>query len=207
MVADLTAAALAEHVASGGLVVDVREPAAYADAHVRGSLNVALSSRSAPYWLYTLVAAGTPLVAVTAFEGETAYVEELVSVAERELGGSIAFDRDTFAAAGLPLASVRLITPDELADERGLAVLDVREAGEWLEAHVPDAVWIPLDELSRRLQEVPPSPLAVICASGFRSSIGASLLERAGRDGLANVWGGTTAWEQLGLPVRGGRAS
>jgi rhodanese-related sulfurtransferase len=33
-----------------------------------------------------------------------------------------------------------------------------------------------------------------MCASGYRSSIGASLLERAGRRDVANVAGGRAAW-------------
>jgi rhodanese-related sulfurtransferase len=59
-----------------------------------------------------------------------------------------------------------------------------------------------LNELSKRIAEIEESvPLAVICAGGYRSSIAASLLERAGRDGLVNVIGGTGAWVRDGFAV------
>ncbi|MGF7237620.1 MAG: rhodanese-like domain-containing protein, partial [Frankia sp.] len=41
---------------------------------------------------------------------------------------------------------------------------------------------IPLHSLLDRLDEVPPGRLWVHCASGFRASIAASLLDRAGLD-------------------------
>lgn len=203
MIPSLTAAALASHRAVGGRVVDVREPPMFADSHVRGALNIALSNRSAPYWLNALTRADEAIAVVTATRGEVDYAAELLAASERVGSGGIAFDEDAFRSAGLPLATIRTITPDELAAER-TTILDVRELDEWISGHVPGATWIPLEELADRIAEVPAGPVATICASGFRSAAAASLLEAAGRDDLANVWGGTMAWMQLGLPLRQG---
>jgi hydroxyacylglutathione hydrolase len=203
----LGASALAAHERAGGWIVDVREPPAFAESHVRGSLNVALSGRSAPYWLNVLTKPGGELAIVTATPAEIRSLPDLLEAADREAKGAIAFDADAFAAAGLELGTIDLITPDRLAAASGLTVLDVREADEWTSGHVPDALWIPLEELPSRVGEVPQGRVATICASGFRSSAAASLLEAAGRTALANVWGGTTAWRQLGLPVRVGRGA
>ena len=60
-------------------------------------------------------------------------------------------------------------------------MLDVRRPDEWRAGHLPGAVHIPFWELERRAAEVPPGEVWVHCASGFRASIGASLLDRAGR--------------------------
>lgn len=49
----LTAAELREQQQTGARVLDVREPPMFADAHVRGSLNLPLSNRAAPHWLST----------------------------------------------------------------------------------------------------------------------------------------------------------
>ena len=205
MIARLDAKALAAHVQGDGLIVDLREPPMFADAHLLGSLNVALSNRSAPYWLNALTSERDRIAVVTATAAEAASAAELLEAAERTAIGTTAFDATSFAKAGLAIATIRTITPDELADEAGTVVLDVRERDEWIAGHVPGALWIPLDELRSRRAEVPSGRTAVICASGFRSSAGASLLEAAGRRDLANVWGGTTAWQQLGLPVNRGR--
>jgi len=43
-------------------------------------------------------------------------------------------------------------------------------------------------------------PVAVICGSGFRSSVAASLMVAHGREALTVV-GGMTAWRAAGLPV------
>ena len=63
----------------------------------------------------------------------------------------------------------------------GLVVLDVRRPDEWQASHLPRAVHIPFWEVERRAGEVPAGEVWVHCASGFRASIGASILDRAGR--------------------------
>ncbi len=202
----LSATALATQLAAGGTLVDLREPPVFADAHVRGSLNVALASRSAPYWLNQVVSADERVFAVVAVLHDDAFAEALFDAAERRAVGVAAFDAGAFATAGLPIASFRTLAPDELAEGRErYTVVDVRETQEYTAGHVPGALWIPLGELRARAGEVPAGPVATICASGFRSATAASILEAAGRTDLASVWGGTTAWEQLGHPLARGR--
>ena len=205
MIPPLDATGLEAHRRAGGRIVDVREPPMYGDSHVSGSLNIALSNRSAPYWLNVLTGDDDRIAIVTAIGAEAGYADELLEAAERRGAGAVVFDADAFTAAGLPLATIRTITPDDLAADHALTVVDVREPDEWTAGHVPGAIWIPLDQLASRVEEVPAGPIAAICASGFRSSAAASLLEAAGRTELANVWGGTTAWTQLGLPLERGR--
>ncbi len=81
-------------------------------------------------------------------------------------------------------------------------ILDVRSADE-LEGelgHLKDAVVIPLDELRDRVGEVPSDrPVVVVCQSGRRSAMGATILEKAGLS-AANLEGGMLAWRELGLP-------
>jgi hydroxyacylglutathione hydrolase len=68
--------------------------------------------------------------------------------------------------------------------------------------HVPGAKHIPLDSLPQRTDEVERrGPLAVICASGYRSSIAASILMREGFTDVMNVTGGTSGWTRAGYPV------
>jgi hydroxyacylglutathione hydrolase len=97
-------------------------------------------------------------------------------------------------------ATLRRVQPKDLAAERA-TVLDVRETNEWREGHVPDAVHIPGAQLPNRVDEVPDGPLLVICGSGYRSAIAASLLARAGRDDIAHVVGGMDAYRSAGFPV------
>jgi rhodanese-related sulfurtransferase len=77
----------------------------------------------------------------------------------------------------------------------------VRRGDERAQAHIPNSLHIPLDELIERVDELPSEKFWVHCASGFRASIAASLLERAGRsvvlvdDDFVNA-------EQAGLVVQ-----
>lgn len=64
----------------------------------------------------------------------------------------------------------------------GPVVLDVRRDDERTAGHVSGSVHVPLHSLLERLDKVPEAQLWVHCASGFRASIAASLLDRAGRE-------------------------
>jgi rhodanese-related sulfurtransferase len=76
-----------------------------------------------------------------------------------------------------------------------LRVLDVRALAEWQQSCIQGALHMPLPALAQRMGELPKSrPLAVICASGYRSSIAASLLQARGFGGLQNVMGGMAAY-------------
>ncbi len=80
-------------------------------------------------------------------------------------------------------------------------IVDVRQPVETRAGSVPGAVLIPLTEFGRRLAELPRDrPILVICRSGHRSPLAARQLRRAGYD-VANVSGGTLAWQGAGLPL------
>ena len=82
-----------------------------------------------------------------------------------------------------------------------LHVLDVREASEWRGGHVPGAIHIPAGQLPNRVDEVPRGPLAVVCATGYRSIVASSFLRQAGFDEAAYVPGGTSAYAAAGFPL------
>jgi len=72
----------------------------------------------------------------------------------------------------------------------------VRNDAERKAQRITGSLHIPLNQLPRRLSEVPRAGSLVIhCASGYRSMIAASLLAKAGRDGLRDLQGGIAAWE------------
>jgi hydroxyacylglutathione hydrolase len=67
--------------------------------------------------------------------------------------------------------------------------------------HIRGATFVPLTDVLSRVSEVDPGrPTAVICGSGYRSSIASAFLERRGVRQIANVLGGMTAWNEAGLP-------
>ena len=98
--------------------------------------------------------------------------------------------------------SVRSRQPSWRHDFNAVTVVDVRSANEWNEGHVPGAMHIPLGYLADRTSEIPAGkPVVVQCQSGGRSSIAASILERAGFRDVTNLTGGLGAWTAAGLPL------
>lgn len=92
-------------------------------------------------------------------------------------------------------------THDALAASGGTLV-DVRETHEFAAGHAVGAKNIPLGQLANRAGELTlDGPIYVICASGNRSKLGATLLARAGAAQAVNVEGGTMAWMRAGLPL------
>ncbi|HEY7114588.1 MAG TPA: rhodanese-like domain-containing protein [Thermoanaerobaculia bacterium] len=189
---------VARRQASGALVLDTRSSAEFGTAHVPGSLHIGLSGQFAS-WAGALVVPERDLVFVVedpahAAEARTRLarvgLERVVGYLD---GGVLAWER-----AGNPLAKTEQITVDELArrlaEESDLAVLDVRRPMEWQAGHIAGARHLPLNDLARRAREVPAAPVAIVCASGYRSSIAASVLESLGILHAANVVGGMNAW-------------
>lgn len=203
----LAPAALEERRDAGARILDVRPYAAFGAGHVPGSVNIGLGGQFAS-WAGTLLDAGQELVLVT--EDEAQVREAVTRLARVGLervvgyleGGIAAWDR-----AGKPLASVPQMPVDELRAELregrpGLQVLDVRRPGEYSAGHVPGAVNVPLDRLEGAAGDLDTSrPTVVICAGGYRSSVGTALLRRAGFEDLYNVVGGTSAWIAAGYPT------
>lgn len=80
-------------------------------------------------------------------------------------------------------------------------VLDVREPSEWEVGHAPDAVHIPIGELSDRAAEIPrDQDVYVICRSGVRSAQVTVALTNAGWIAF-NVDGGMKSWVRSGRPM------
>ncbi len=74
-------------------------------------------------------------------------------------------------------------------------MLDVRKPSERESGAIEGSEHIPLAELAGRIDEVPRDrPVVVHCAGGYRSSVAASLLRRAGHPDVSDLLGGFAAW-------------
>jgi rhodanese-related sulfurtransferase len=96
-----------------------------------------------------------------------------------------------------------------LAENSGLAVIDVRSPGEFSAVHVPQAQNLPLDTLdpqslsaSARLPK--DQPVYILCQSGGRATRAAEKFAQQGFDNAVVVEGGTNAWTAANLPVTRG---
>jgi molybdopterin/thiamine biosynthesis adenylyltransferase/rhodanese-related sulfurtransferase len=99
------------------------------------------------------------------------------------------------------------ITPGEVAALRetspAVTVLDVREASEWEQGHIPDAVHISKSYLEQQCENALPDRDATVvayCAGGIRSLFAAQTLREMGYTDVRSMTGGFQAWKTQGLP-------
>jgi hydroxyacylglutathione hydrolase len=87
-------------------------------------------------------------------------------------------------------------------------VLDVREDDEWRRGHIPGSVHRPYHDIDAIPPEIDPArPVAVICASGQRAAVAASLVRRHGAEEVIHVVdGGVPRWGRSGWPLEEGGA-
>jgi len=117
-----------------------------------------------------------------------------VAEAQRELV-RIGIDRPAAHATGSPedwsdrepssFATATFADLAQVRHHREVVVLDVRRSDEHDAGRVDGAVNVPLHELWDRLGEVPDGEVWVHCASGYRASVAASMLDAAGRTPVA----------------------
>ena len=107
-------------------------------------------------------------------------------------------------------AVARNVSPEEafslLNNKSEIFLLDVRTPGEYQQVRIEGARLIPIDQLAKRIAELPKDrPVIVYCAVGSRSAQVVNYLARRGYPELYNLYGGIYSWVQKGYPViRGG---
>ena len=195
----------------GAQILDVRDPAEFASAHLAGSINIGLGGQFAT-WAGTILSRENPIVIIADPGREHEAATRL---------GRIGFDHVAgYLQDGLESLKSRpdLTTHTErvsaqLAAERAAPagrnkpplLLDVRTPSERAEKRISGSVGLPLNHVGDRLSEVPTDrPVLVYCAGGYRSSIAASLLQHHGYTDVSEIAGGIAAWEAAKLPMETG---
>ncbi len=201
----LAPAAFAAAAQAGAIILDTRPAPAYGACHPAGALHVGLDGQYAS-WVGTLVRPEDRIVIVADPARTEEAVMRLARVGYENVTGILDGGCERWKAEGFPVASIEQ-EPVESAVRAGRPVLDVRRPREWEAFHLEGATHIPLSQLPGRVHELEPgADWLVVCASGYRSNIAASVLERAGFRRVASAVGGMDAYRSAGLPVAGGAA-
>ncbi len=182
-----------------GVVLDIRPNKEFGAGHIPNSINIGLGGQFAS-WAGTLVSIGTPIAiaAETEDQVDEAFMR-LARVGIETVKGFVLmknFAGEMKEIEQIPVEAVR----EKLSED--IQFVDVRRVAEHANGHAPNTVNIPLDILSRDLDKLnPEKPTYVICQSGYRSSLGTSILENAGFKQVYNVTGGTKAWMDAGFDM------
>jgi hydroxyacylglutathione hydrolase len=191
------------------VLVDLRSPAEHAVAHVPGSVSIPAGS-SFGTWLGWVVPHDRPLVLLLSSPDDwDDAIRQALRIGYERVEGYLQGGFSAWQGSGGPVSSTGWATVSELgervrAGDEAL-VLDVRQAHEFRRAHVPGALHLMAGDVPERLRDLPRDrEVAVICASGYRSAIAASLLRQAGFERVTWVSGGVSAWRAAGLPTETG---
>ena len=116
------------------------------------------------------------------------------------------FVRNEMSRGGKSVSAQELVN---LVNRQNALVLDVRDAREFADGHIVDAVNIPHAAVASRLSELESHkgrPVAVVCKMGQHAGSAGTALRKAGFDPVIRLTGGMTEWRNQNLPVVKGRA-
>lgn len=191
---------VAARIAKGAVLLDTRTASAFSASHPAGALSVGLDGQYAS-WVGTLLRPDESIVLVVDPERAEEAVMRLSRVGYEHVEGILEGGFDAWVTAGMPTQTLPQVPVTELRVGED-HVLDVRRPGEWDHFHAPGAMLVPLAQLPQRLHELDRhAPWNVTCASGYRSMIASSVLQRAGFTRVCSLAGGMDAYRQAGLPV------
>jgi hydroxyacylglutathione hydrolase len=190
--------------AAGALVLDVRDYEAYGGQHIPNSISIPMRGNFATFAGWT-IPERAPIYVVAEDRDQAVDCQRwLWRVGIDRIEGYLEGGLSDWARAGLDTSHVCQLSARELFDmttaDEEFTLLDVRAAAEYDGSHVDGAINIPAPDLRTRHGEVNPGLKTVImCSSGMRSSLAASILERNGFENAYNLAGGYTGYAAAGF--------
>jgi rhodanese-related sulfurtransferase len=193
----------------GALVVDVRTELQFDEAHIPEA--VCITARRAGFGakLAWLARPEQSIVLVGRDDEDAIAAAHLAgAVGLRNIEGYLAGGMTSWREDVLEVGRVQRMTVPEVHElwvdtATRPQILDVREDNEWDAGHIPGSVHEPYHDLDDIPEGIDPAlPTAVMCASGQRAAVAASLLQRCGaRHVIHVVDGGVPRWRREGWPT------
>ncbi len=186
-------------------LVDGRSRYAFAREHIPGAFNIELDSSFGTYVGWLLPFNQPIMLLIEDEEGRREAVVQLIRIGYEQFDGYLDGGLSAWKATALPTEAFEMIDVDTLyrrwQKHTPMTILDVRRDEEWRQGHIPHAQHLHLAELPGRIDGVPhDEPVAVICRTGHRAEIAASMLAATGRKVIAVGQGGMADWLERGLP-------
>jgi hydroxyacylglutathione hydrolase len=186
----------------GALLVDVRTPFQFDDAHVPGAVCIPIVEAGFGTKLAWIADHDQDVIIIGRDDDDAMHAAALAAaIGLRSIAGYLHGGMTAWRIEGKEVESIERIDVDGLHERRDeVQILDVREQAEWDDVHIPGSMHLPYHDVREIPAELDADkPVAVICASGRRSVVAASLLQRFGRkDVIHVVEGGVETWARKG---------
>jgi hydroxyacylglutathione hydrolase len=202
----LTLDGVLELQAAGAQILDTRDAAEFASAHLVGSINIGLVGQYAT-WAGTVLDRKHPIVIIADPGQENESAVRLGRIGFDHVAGYLKDGLHSLESRPELIAFTERLSgqfaAELLSSSQPPLVIDVRAPRERDQKYIAGSLGIPLNHLTENLEKLPKDrPLLVYCAGGYRSSIAASLLQRRGFDPVGEIAGGIVGWEAAKLPVQ-----
>jgi hydroxyacylglutathione hydrolase len=193
---------------AGALVVDVRTDLQFDEAHIPGSVCITMLHAGFGTRLAWIADRDQEIVLVGRDDADAREAAKLATaVGIRKLGGYLAGGMTSWRAEARDVAHVERLPagelPEQLRSDPSIQVLDVRERAEFDDGHIPGSLNVAYHDVASVPDGLDAArPIAVICSSGQRSAVAASLLSRHGARRPIHVTdGGVGTWRALGFDI------
>ena len=189
----------------GALMLDVRSPKEFAKGHIPNSIFIGINGSFAPWVGELIVDIKQPIILITPEGREEEVVTRLSRVGFDNTLGYLQGGIDAWLQANKEIDTVTSkISSDleKILNEKEINLYDVRKVSEYQSEHAVAANSIPLSQINNHLAELPKDEIFYIhCASGYRSTIAASILKARGYHNLVNVTDGFNGISKTGIPL------
>ncbi len=187
-------------------LVDARHMLAFGGGHISGAINIGPDAQLS-VWAGQMLDFDTPILLVVNDDADLARVRWLFAhTGFVRFTGYLVGGMQAWANSGFPIQTLRQRSVHELKDAlHQVQVLDVRSPEEWKNGHIPTATHMYVAEMRGGVNGVngfrKDQPVVTYCASGYRASIAASMLQRSGYEDVQNVPGSWKAWSSAGYEI------
>ncbi len=205
---ELNTEAFKEMIEKGNVaVVDTRSYLAFGSQHIPGSWSLDSDGNLPTFAGWVLPIDKDLLLVSDSFEEAEESNVWLRRVGQDRVVGYLDGGMAGWVTKGYKTSYVTQISAEDLHEmvtgSEKFVLLDVRASNEFDDSHIERAINIPVADLRERHTEFnQEDAIIVICSSGNRSSLGASILRQHGFNNLYNVAGGMTGYSAAGYTKR-----
>jgi hydroxyacylglutathione hydrolase len=189
---------------TSALILDVRDPQAFAAGFIPSSVNIGLGGQFAP-WVGSLVTdIKQPILLVCEADKVEEAITRLTRVGYDYAIGYLQGGINAWLASGREVDTIDSISAEDfvsiVTENPEVNVLDVRKPGEYESEHLEMTLARPLDYINDWTNEIHPKETYYIhCAGGYRSMIAASILKARGVENVVDIAGGYGALKNTRL--------
>ncbi|MCL2571991.1 MAG: rhodanese-like domain-containing protein [Defluviitaleaceae bacterium] len=184
----------------GTQILDLRDSYAFASAHIPGSINIDFTGGPKLNWVGVAITPGTPLLLILPpeLQFEDVYLE-LQRIGYDNVQGYLNGGINAWISSGKLTQSTPYITAAEvkLTMPNPPAIIDVRSPEEFATKNINTSINYTFDDIINQAPYPAQSDkeAVIVCKSGFRAAIAASLLKAQGHKNISILIGGTDAWK------------